>query len=219
MDHLELTAEKRDIIGKKVRFMRREGSTPANLYGHGVTSTALKLDSKTLSNVLSHAGYTDLISLKVGSSKKAVKVLVREVQRDPLSEELLHVDFYQVKMTEKLKVDVPLSFTGEAPALKIKNTSLLYLMDALPIEALPDDLPHSVDVDLSVLEEVDQAVYVRDVALGHGVTLLGDPEQMVVKVTETRGVKEEEVIAEEAEGEEAAAATAEEAEGEAAPEE
>jgi large subunit ribosomal protein L25 len=207
MEHLELTAEKRDVIGKKVRFIRREGQTPANLYGHGVASTALKLDTRNLSSVLAHAGQTDLISLKVGSSKKAVKVLVREVQRDPLSEELLHVDFYQGKLTEKLKVDVPLSFSGEAPALKIKNTSLLYLMDSLPIEALPDDLPHNVDVDLSALTEVDQAIHIKDIALGQGVTLLGDPEQMVVKVTETRGVREEEGAEEE--GAEGAAAEAE----------
>lgn len=203
MDKLELVAAKREVTGKKVRFMRREGNTPANIYGHGVTSTALQLDTKALSTILSHAGQTDLISLKVGDSKKAVKVLVREVQRDPLTAELLHVDFYQVKMTEKLKVDVPLHFSGEAPALKIKNTSLLHLIDTIPIEALPDDLPHSLEIDLSVLEEVDQAIHVKDISLGEGVTLLGDPEQMVVKVTETRGVKEE--VAAEEEAEEAAA--------------
>lgn len=207
MDKLELVADKREITGKKVRFIRREGNTPANLYGHGVKSTALQLDTKTLAAILSHAGYTDLISLKVGSSKKPVKVLVKEVQRDPLTADLLHVDFYQVKMTDKLKVDVPLHFTGEAPALKIKNTSLLHLMDTIAIEALPDDLPHNLEIDLSMLAEVDQAIHVKDVHLGDGVTLLADPEQMVVKVTETRGVKEEAAMeegAEEAEeGEEA----------------
>ncbi len=203
MDKLELVADKREITGKKVRFIRREGNTPANLYGHGVKSTALQLDTKTLAAILSHAGYTDLISLKVGSSKKPVKVLVKEVQRDPLTADLLHVDFYQVKMTDKLKVDVPLHFTGEAPALKIKNTSLLHLMDTIAIEALPDDLPHNLEIDLSMLAEVDQAIHVKDVHLGDGVTLLADPEQMVVKVTETRGVKEEAAMeegAEEAEG-------------------
>jgi len=216
MKRHELQVSKRDITGKKVRFLRRQGLIPANIYGHGIDSTPIKVDTKNLKHLLAHAGKTDLISLKVDSSKEPIRVLMREVQRNPLTDEPLHVDFYKVSMTEKIKAEVPLVFVGDAPVLKkIKNSSILHLIDSLDIEALPDDLPHSLEVDVSHLEELDHAIHVKDIPLGRGITLLSDPEQMVVKVAEAR--KEEEVVpvAAEAELVEEGAEVAEEAEGEA----
>ena len=195
MERLELEVSKREITGKKVRFLRRQAVIPANLYGHGIDSLPLQVDAKILSQVLAQAGKTDLISLKIDDVKTPRKVLVRDIQKNMLTDELLHVDFYQVKMTEKIKADVPLIFAGEAPALKNKNVSLLHLIDALTIEALPDALPHNFEVDLSSLEETDQAIYIKDIRIGDGITLLSDPEQMVVKVTETRQAAVEEVVA------------------------
>ncbi|MBM4446384.1 MAG: 50S ribosomal protein L25 [Chloroflexi bacterium] len=219
MKRHELEVSKRDITGKKVRFLRRQGITPGNIYGHGIDSTAVKMDAKSLKHLLAHVGGTDLISLKIDNSKTPVLVLVRDVQRNPLTDELLHVDFYQVKMTEKIKADVALVFVGEAPVLdKIKKASVLPLIDSLHIEALPDDLPHSLEVDLSSLEELDSTIHVKDIHLGDGITLLSDPEQMVVKVAEAR--KEEvEVVPEvvEAELKEGVEEVAEEAEAEAEP--
>jgi len=192
MKRLELEVSKRDITGKKVRFLRRQGIIPANIYGHGIDSTSINVDASSLKHLLAHTGKTDLISLKVDDSKSPVKALMREVQRNPLTDEPLHVDFYQVRMTEKIKADVPVVFTGEAPVLKkVKNSSMSHLIDSLHIEALPDDLPRSFEVDVSNIEELDQAIYVKDIPLGHGITLLSDPEQMVVKVIEAR---KEEVI-------------------------
>ena len=201
MEQLELEVFKREITGKKVKFLRREGITPANLYGHGIDSTSLQADTKHLEQMLTQAGKTSLVSLKIEDSKTPVKVLVREVQKNPLTDELLHVDFYQVKMTEKITADVPILFVGEAPALKNKYTSLLRLIDSLPIEALPDALPHNFEVDLSSLEETNQAIYVKDIHFSEGVTFLGNPEQMVVKIAETRRAVEAEVAAEVAEAE------------------
>jgi len=195
MERLELEVSKREITGKKVRFLRRQAVIPANLYGHGIDSLPLQVDAKILSQVLAQAGKTDLISLKIDDVKTPRKVLVRDIQKNMLTDELLHVDFYQVKMTEKIKADVPLIFAGEAPALKNKNVSLLHLIDALTIEALPDALPHNFEVDLSSLEETDQAIYIKDILIGDEITLLSDPEQMVVKVTETRQAAVEEVVA------------------------
>ena len=186
MERLELEVSKREIIGKKVRFLRRKGTTPVNLYGCGVDSTPLQADTKHLEQAMAQAGKTDLISLKIDGLKTARNVLIREVQRKPVSNELLHIDFYEVKMTEKIKADVPLAFIGEAPALKKSNVSLLHLIDSLHIEALPDVLPHNLKVDLSNLEETDQAIYVKDLILDEGVTMLSDPEQMLVKVAESR---------------------------------
>jgi large subunit ribosomal protein L25 len=200
MKRLELEASKREIIGKKVRFLRRQGIVPANIYGHGIDSTAINVDAKSLKHLLAHAGKTDLISLKIDDSKNPVRVLVREVQKNPINDELFHVDFYHVKATEEIKVDVPLVFVGEAPVLKkVKNSSLLHLTDSLHIEALPDDLPHSFEVDVSHLEELDQTIHVKDIPLGRGITLLSDPEQMVVKIAEAK--KEVEVVPEVVEAE------------------
>jgi large subunit ribosomal protein L25 len=217
MKRHELEVSKRDITGKKVRFLRRQGIVPAHIYGHGIESTSINVDTRSLKHLLAHAGKTDLISLKVDSSKDPVRVLMREIQRNPLTDEPLHVDFYQVSMTEKIKTEVPLVFIGEAPVLKkVKNSSIFHLIDSLYIEALPDDLPHRLEVDVSHLEELDHSIHVKDIPLGPGITLLSDPEQMAVKVAEAR--KEEEVpavVEAELKEEGAEEAGAAEAEGEA----
>ncbi len=201
-------------MGKKVRFLRRQGLTPGNIYGHGIDSIPVKVDTKSLKHLLAHVGGTDLISLKIDDSKAPVLALVRSVQRNPLTDELLHVDFYQVRMTEKIKVDVPLVFVGEAPVLnKVKDASILYLIDSVRIEALPDHLPHSLEVDLSSLEELDSAIHVKDIPIGDGITLHSDPEQIVAKVAEVR--KEIEVAPAEAEVKEGVEVMAAEAEAKA----
>jgi large subunit ribosomal protein L25 len=220
MKRLELEVSKREVTGKKVRFLRRQGIVPANIYGHGIDSTAINVDAKSLKHLLAHAGSTDLIHLKIDDSKNPLRVLVREVQKNPLTDDLLHVDFYQVRMDEKIKADVPIIFVGEAPVLKkVKNSSILHLIDSLPIEALPDDLPHSLEVDVSGLEELDSTIHVKDIHLSDRITLLSDPEQMAVKVIEAR---KEEVIevpveAAVAEGAEVAEEAEEAAEAEAEP--
>jgi large subunit ribosomal protein L25 len=214
MARTELEVSKREIKGAKVRFLRREGKTPANLYGHGIESIPLQVDTKHLSQTLAQAGKTDLIALKIDGAKSPRNVLVREVQIKPLSGDLLHVDFYQVRMTEKIKADIPLVFIGEAPAMKKKNVSLLYITNSVHVEALPDALPHNLEVDLSKLEDVDQAIYVKDIQVDEKVTLLTDPEQMLAKVEEAR---REAVVVEEAEEVEEAAEETEEVEKESEP--
>jgi large subunit ribosomal protein L25 len=217
MERIQLEASKREVIGKKVRFLRRKGSTPANMYGHGLESTALAVDSKKLKQTLARAGKTDLISLNITDSNGPVMVLIRKVQNDPLTREVLHVDFYQVKMTEKIKADIPLVFVGEAPALKIKNVTLLRLLDTVHIEALPDHLPHNLQVDISKLENIDQSIFVKDIPLSAEVTLLSDPEQIVIKAVETHVKVEEPVVAPEVKAEEAVEAEAVAEEGAEAP--
>jgi large subunit ribosomal protein L25 len=218
MERIELEASKREVTGKRVRFIRREGNTPANMYGHGLDSVALKVDTKKLKQTLAKAGKTDLISLKVADEGAPVMVLVREIQKDYLNNELLHVDFYQVNMAEKIKADIPLIFIGDAPAMKKKNVSLLHLMDSLQIEALPDHLPHNLPVDISKLQDIDQAIFVKDIPLTEGITLFSDPEQIVIKVAEARREVEAPVAVEaKAEGEAVEGEAEEAAEGEAKP--
>jgi large subunit ribosomal protein L25 len=147
---------------------------------------------------------TRLISLKVDSDKEPRRVFIREIQKDPLSGKLLHVDFYQVKRSEKIKMDVPIVLVGEAPAMKAKRRVLTYTTTSLSIECLPDKIPPVIEVDLSPLVDLEKAIYVKDIVLDPDIAVLTDPEQMIVKVSEMAAeveeaaVKVEEVAVEEA---------------------
>jgi large subunit ribosomal protein L25 len=195
MTVLKIKANQRDVVGKKTRFLRREGTTPTHLFGHGIDSLSLQCDTATLQRIIAQAGMTRLIALDVEGDKHPRSVFIREIQREPCSGDLLHVDFYQVKRTEKIRVDVPIILIGEAPAMKEKGRTLTHSLTSLSVESLPDKLPPQVEVDLSPLAEVEDAIFVRDIALGPDVTIVTDPDQMIVRVSEAR-VVEEEVVAE-----------------------
>ena len=183
MKQTELLATTREILGKKVRFLRRQGITPTHLFGHNVESVALQCDTAQLKRVLAQTGRTRLISLKVDEAKKPRNVVIREVQREPRTSELLHVDFYQVSMAEKIRVEVPIVSIGEAPALKSKENFLLQELNSLSVECLPGEIPNRVDIDLTSLTEVGQAIHVKDIMLDKEDTILNNPEQLVVKIS------------------------------------
>ena len=182
MEQTELLATTREILGKKTRFLRRQGITPAHLFGHNVESVALQCDTAQLKRVLAQAGQTRLISLKLDKAKKPRNVVVREIQREPRTGELLHVDFYQVSMAEKIRVEVPIVLVGEAPALKLKENFLMHELNSLSVECLPDEIPNSVELDLASLTEAEQAIHVRDITLDEGITVLNNPEQLIAKI-------------------------------------
>ncbi len=185
---MELLATNRDILGKKVRFLRRQGITPVQHFGHNIESMALQCDTSELRRTLAEAGMTRIISLVLDKAEKPRNVMVREVQREPRTGELFHVDFYQVSMEEKIRVDVPIVLVGEAPALKSKETFLAQELNTLTIECLPNEIPNRVELDLGSLTEAEQAIHVKDIALGEGITILNNPEQLVAKIS-TRAVE------------------------------
>jgi len=204
MDKIELKVTKRDILGKKVRFLRRQGVTPVHLFGHGIESLALQCDTAKLRQVLAKAGEAKLINVKLGSEKGPRSVLVREIQVDSPRRELLHVDFYQVRMEEAIKVEVPITLVGEAPALKLRENTLVQELYTLTVECLPANIPTSIELDISSLTEAGQVLRVKDIELEKGVTVLNDPEVVVamISVQRVEEVVAEKVVAEEA-GEEA----------------
>ncbi len=210
MEDLKLKATHRAVLGKKARFLRRQGITPTHLYGHNVKSAALQCDTSELQDLLVHAGKTRLVSLDV-DGERAKSVFIREVQRDAITRELLHVDFYQVKRTERIAVDVPIVLIGEAPALKFKGRMLVHGINSLNVECLPTSVPPQIDVDITQLEEVEQAINVKDIVLDPEITVHADPEQLVVKISEVMVKEVEEVpeVAEEAVAEEETEARAE----------
>lgn len=205
MEREELKISRRDVTGKKVRFLRREGLIPANLYGPGIESVPLQAEAADLKRLLHKVGRNALILLRIDGDKKRRMVMLRHIQRDPLSGSLLHIDLFQVEMTHKVRADVPLVFLGEAPAARSRRAMLIESLSQLHVEALPADLPPHIEVDLSVLEEIEQAIHVRDISAGEGVEVLTDPDQVIARVMESKA--------------EAAEEAAEEAEEEAAPEE
>lgn len=209
MEGLALKATTREVLGKKTRFLRRQGITPAHLFGHNLKSLTLQCDTTEIKRVIAHAGMTTIFNLELDQEKRPRKVLIREIQRDALGEQILHVDLYQIKMTEKLKADIPIVLTGEAPAMKLKGRLLMHQITTLSVECLPDKLPPEIEVDLSPLEEVDQAIHVSDLALDPEITILSDPEQLIVKISEKAVAKEE--VEEVAEAEAAAEVAEEEA--------
>lgn len=217
MDQLELELEKREILGKKTRFLRREGITPLHVYGHGIASMPLQGPTNVIERVLTQAGTATLVSLKVGKEKRPRSVVVQEVQRDPLTRKLLHVDLHQVRMREKMRTEVPIQLVGEAPALESKNAELAQELTSLTIECLPAKMPHSVEIDVGSLTEVDEAIRVKDVRLDRGVTVMNDPELVIARVAGhyvRYAEAEEEVAPEEAEVEEGAAEATEGSEAE-----
>ncbi len=190
---MDLAVLKREKFGKQVKALRAEGLVPAELYGHGVENVHLSIPVKDFNKVFKEAGTNTVVTLLIDKDKRPA--LIYDVSRDPVSGDLAHVDFYQVKMDEKITTKVPLTFVGEAPAVKAKSAVINKSMTEIEVEALPQDLPHSLTVDLSVLDDLDKSIYVRDLAVPRNVKVLVDPDTAIA--TATPPAKEEEKVVEE----------------------
>lgn len=206
----ELKVSKRTVLGKKVKKLRKEGIFPANIYGKELKSTAIQLPFKDFEKVFKEAGETGLVDVTVDGQVRPS--LIHNVQYDPLSHTPLHADFYQVNLKEKVKTMVPIVTAGEPKAVSDKVGLLLQQLSEVEVEALPTDLPEKIEVDVSPLAAVDEQITVAELKIPTGVTLLSDPNQVVVKIGElvTKEAKEE-AAAEAAAAEAAKAAAAEEA--------
>lgn len=191
----ELKVSHRTVTGKKVSSLRRQGITPVHLYGPDAKPQTLQCEANVLKRLLGQTGRTGLIDLHVFGEKGIKRVLVRDVQRAPVGGELLHVDFFQVSMTKKIKVEVPLALVGESPALRQKQNMLERGLTSLEVECLPGEIPAQIELDISGLTEAAQAIRVKDITLGAQITPLDDPDRVVVRITE-RHVEEEEVVKE-----------------------
>jgi len=198
MENIELETTRREMLGKEVRFLRRQGIMPIHLFGHGVESLALQCDATSLQQTLSRAGQTRLINIKIHGEKKPRPVVVRGVHREPVRGGLLHVDFFQVSMKERVKIDVPLILVGEAPILKSREHMIVQELNTLAVECLPASIPGSLELDVSSLSEPDQVLRVKDIEVNEDVAVQDDAELVVVRVILRPIAKvEEPVIAEE----------------------
>ncbi len=218
MANKELAVSARQVLGKKVKALRRTGVTPANIYGHKIESTAVQADTAALIQLLRGSTRNAIIDLRIEGESQARPVVVRQVERDAVSTEILHVDFYQISMTEKMRTDVPVVLVGSSPAVATFGGVLLQTLERVPVEALPGDIPAQFDVDVSTLTELDQSFHIRDLAVdATKVAIQIDPDVVLARVASPRLATAEETAAETpaegaapAAGETAAAAAASE---------
>lgn len=188
----KLKAEKRKVTGRKVKKLREQGKLPANIFGKDVKSVSIEVDNKEFKDVFKEAGETGIIEIALG--KETRPVLIHNVQTDPITGDDVHVDFHQVNLKEKVSAAVPIETTGEAPAEKQGLGTAVQYLDEVEVEALPMDLPEVFEVDLSGLEKVDQAIFVKDLPVDKSkVEIKQEPEEMVVKVEPLREEEEEPV--------------------------
>ena len=193
---MQLTANRRDVTGKAARRLRHQGRLPAVVYGHRTAASSIELDAHEFERVFARTGRTQLIDLVVDGGR-AHKVLVKEVQVSPRRNTPMHVDFHQVSLREKLQVDVPVVVTGEAEPVRMGDADVLQVLHSVRVECLPNDIPETVEVDVSGLDHVDAGVRVAEVELPRGVTVVTDPEELIVKLAARRVAAAEAESAEE----------------------
>ncbi len=200
---LNLKAEKRKDIGKKVKVLRKKGVLPAVLYGPEIDNLAIQLDLKEFEKTYRKAGESTLIDLEIGDKK--FSVLIHEIKKDPLSGNPIHVDFYQPILTEEAEAAVPIVFEGEAPAVKDLGGTLIKEIQEVEVKALPRDLPHEIKVDVSSLKTFENEILIKDLKIADNVKILKEPNEIVALVTppqkeevEEKPVEEEEKTEEEA---------------------
>jgi large subunit ribosomal protein L25 len=189
-NQVTLQAEHRTITGKAVRHLRREGVLPANLTGHHMEPLAIQVKTLDVTKMLKAHGRTTVIRLSITPESEPRTVMIGHVQRDPVSAAIEHIDFLLVAMTEKMHARIALRTIGAAPAVTSNVGVLLQLVNQVEVEALPDDLPQSIDVDISELKNVDDTIFVRDLKVSSQVTLHGDPDEPIIKITQTRAAVE-----------------------------
>jgi len=198
MKTLQLDAKQRTVTGQKVKTLRNEGIIPATIYGKTTEPITIQVGLDEFSHAFKQSGETGLISLMVDGTSHPV--LVKNVQLNPVTMSPIHVEFQQVNLREKIKANIPVVIVGESQPVKEKSGTLLQLLNEVEVEALPTDLPEHIEVDISGLAQVNNHMLVKELAIPENVTLLTDPEIMVVKIGELVA-PEPEPVAAPAEGE------------------
>ena len=180
-----LSAEHREVIGKKVALMRQAGRLPAVVYGHGVDSNPISIDAHDFELLRRRSGPNALVDLSIDGDK-ARPVIVQTIQVHPVNRRTLHVDLFVVRMTEELTVDVPLTATDESTAVSLHGGTLLHPIESVRVRALPDHLPQSIEYSIASLTDFDMTLHVRDLVVPVDVTLLTDGDEIIARVQAPR---------------------------------
>ena len=186
---ISLSATIRKDFGKKTKSIKKQGKIPAVVYGPGVKNFSLEVNEKEFKKVFGKAGESSLIELLVEKDKKPV--LIHEIQQDPVSDKIIHVDFYQADLKEEVEVAVPLVFEGIAPAEKDLGGTLNKNMQEIEVKALPQNLPHEIKVNIESLKTFEDHILIKDLVLPKEVTVLKKPDEIVAQVLPPQKVEEE----------------------------
>lgn len=189
---LVLQAESRSVLGKKVKRLRQDDFVPANLYGRGQESQALQASMNEIRRVFSAVDRNAVVSMSIDGASDTIPVVLRDIQRHPVSRQLLHLDFYQVDLTRVIHSEARLELIGDSEAVSMGGT-VVQSLEALMLEALPTDMPSVIEVDISVLEDFGHSVLVRDLELPEGVIALTDEAVAVATALAPRVAEEDEV--------------------------
>jgi large subunit ribosomal protein L25 len=181
MEEVVLKAQKRDVIGKQVKALRRAGRLPAILYGRSISPIAVTFDYKETSRILPYVTSSQLVIIELEGERH--HALVREKQLHPVLGSVLHIDFNVVSMTEKLRAAVSIHLIGESPAVKDYDGIIVTTLEELEVECLPKYLPERIDIDVAVLKQIGDVIHVRDLVLAEEIEVLTDPGEVVVLVT------------------------------------
>lgn len=193
MAKISLSAERRELTGKAVKKLRRDGIIPIVVYGGPLDGAlSLQVSERELSRVLTQAGATQVVDLDVEGD--SYPVLARVAQRHPTRHELVHVDFLAVDLTRLIQADVPVVLAGEAPASELEGAVVLQATDQLTVEALPNDIPATIEINISVLTELGQVLTVADLPSVNEYEIMTDPGTTLVSVTTAIQEAEEEPV-------------------------
>lgn len=184
-----IEAQTRIVMGKKVKTLRQKGLIPATVYGKDFTPVSVQIDDRTFNLMYRKAGKTSLIDLMIDGA--LASVFVQEVQRHPLSRNIIHIDFKVVDLKVAIHVEVPVTAIGESPLVARGDALINHALNSVMVEALPANLPQHIDVDISSLDAMDKSIQVRDIPITGDFKILTDPETVLLSLTQVRAVEEE----------------------------
>jgi large subunit ribosomal protein L25 len=190
---VELEIAPREVMGKATRHLRKAGIIPGNIYGHKEPSVAVQLDAAAFDLLHRKQGMRSVIRLRLPDATTQT-VLLRRVQRDPVTGKILHIDFSRVSMSESIDAKIPLHFVGESYAVKNLNGILLHLVEALEVNCRASAMVEALDVDISALTGFDSVLHAKDVKLPRNYKLVTDPEEPIVKVAPPKVEVSEEIV-------------------------
>lgn len=200
MEQLKLKATERKLLGKKVKVLRNNNQLPAVLYGRKFQTVPLTLDRKEFLKIAATAGEATLIDIEIADQKtgEPIKALIRDIQRDPVKDDFIHVDLYKVDMQEKIETEIPLEFSGTAPAVEELEGNLITPKTSIKVKCLPDKLVSQIEVDTGVLKTFEDLIHVKDLNIPEGIEVLDESEDVVAQVTPPRSEEELEALEKEA---------------------
>ena len=204
MDVHSVKLSPRTLTGKKVSVLRRQGLVPVHVYGVQIEPASLQVESRTLIRLLAQVGRNVPVSVEYDGGNKENICFVREVQRHPVTEDIIHVDFLRVDVSQRITAEVPVILEGAPPGVTQMGGVLLQNLQSLLVEALPMEMPSAIHVDITILVDFEKTIVVGDMSLAGDVAILSDPDEMIARVTAPRieAVEAAEVAEEEAEPDE-----------------